>query len=248
MTEYKILCDIGENICFNIGGQSHAVDDSDIEKDNYLNRIYRIQFHKPPPKKRLEQVINAIRKRPEIGLRFYGNYSEDEIDWTQLVGIQDLVIDLWETNNLSAVSSLTGLKRLGISKNVKSKVSLSILAPLTNLELLFTSISKDIETIAKLTNLRAVSFNEIKNDNLDYLSDLNNLRTVWISLGSYHDFGALSEIQNLEKLRIHQVRGFDDETANFVLSKCKSLWALKLENLRHVTKLDFVEQISNLKY
>jgi hypothetical protein len=112
---YKILCDIGDNPNFLIGGQGKPVDFSEIEKSENLNRIYRFQFKQPPKNGQLEKVISAIKKRPEIELRFYGNYSEELIDWGSLTEIQNLQIDLWETIDLREISSLRNLKRLGIT-------------------------------------------------------------------------------------------------------------------------------------
>lgn len=244
----KILCDIGDKPNFLIGGQGKSVDFHEIDKSENLNRIYRFQFSQPPKKGQLERVITAIKKRPEIGLRFYGNYSEELVDWGSLTEIQNLQIDLWETKDLWEVSTLRNLKSLGITKNVKSKVSLKIVEPLQNLETFYTSISKDVEAISMLPNLEFLSLNEIKNDNLDFLTNLQNLKVIWISLGSYQNFSGLSQIENLQKLQVHQVRGFDSESINSILKNCGQLWALKLDNLKNITNLDFIPNMPKIKY
>lgn len=249
MTEnYKILCDIGDELMFSIGGQSKAVDFYELEKVEILNRIYRIQFNKAPKKQQLEQVINVINRRPEIELRFYGNYHESLIDWSKLTDIQSLQIDLWEIENLKEISQLSNLKRLGITKNVKSKVSLQILESLQNLETLYTSISKDVESISQLEKLKFISLNGIKHNDFSFLTKLKDLEILWLSLGSFKDFSGLANIKNLHKLWIHQVRGFESERINSVLQNCKELSALKFDNLKHITNLDFIPTSSNLKY
>ena len=245
---YKILCDIGDKPNFLIGGQGKSVDFSEIEKSENLNRIYRFQFKQPPKNGQLEKVISAIKKRPEIELRFYGDYSEKLIDWDCLTEIQNLQIDLWETSDLREISSLENLKRLGITKNVKSKVSLDILEPLQNLETFYTSISKDIEAISKLQNLKFLSLNEIKKDNLDFLTNLRNLKVLWLSMGSFTDFSSLAQIESLNKLQVHQVRGFDSKSINPILTSCGQLWALKLNNLKNITNLDFIPFMPKIKY
>lgn len=245
---YKILCDIGDKPNFLIGGQGKSVDFNEIEKSENLNRIYRFQFKQPPKNGQLDRVISAIKKRPEIELRFYGDYSEELIDWGSLTEIQNLQIDLWETNDLQEISGLSNLKRLGITKNVKSKVSLEILEPLQKLETFYTSISKDIETISKLPRLEFLSLNEIKNDNLDFLTKLKNLKTLWLSLGSFKDFSGLSKIENLQKLQVHQVRGFESEVINPILKDCSQLWALKLDNLKGIKNLDFIPSMTKIKH
>jgi len=248
MNNYKILCEIGDNISFNIAGKSHLVDFGDLEKDDNLSRIYRIQFHKTPKSADLEKVLIAITKNPDITLRFYGDYSEDLIDWDKISSIEKLSIDLWHINSLKGVSKLTKLKQLGLSKNVSSKVSLSIIEPLENLEILYTSISKDIEAVGKLKMLQVVSLYQIKHTDLNFLSHLNNLKTLYLSLGSYTSFNGLEKIENLENLSVQQVRGFDDEVCNDIIKKCKNLTALELDNLKHLTKLAFISDLPKLKY
>lgn len=245
---YKILCDIGDKPNFLIGGQGKSVDFNEIEKSENLNRIYRFQFKQPPQKGQLDRIISAIKKRPEIELRFYGDYSEELIDWGSLTEIQNLQIDLWETNDLQELSSLRNLRRLGITKNVKSKVSLEILEPLKNLKTFYTSISKDLETISKLPNLEFLSLNEIKKDNLDFLTNLKNLQDLWLSMGSFKDFLGLTQIESLKRLQVHQVKGFDSEIINPVLENCKQLLALKLDNLKGIKNLDFIPSMSKIKY
>ena len=104
-------------------------------------------------------MLNA---NPKIDLRFYGNYPENSINWKSLTLIENLYIDLWETKKLENLVYLTNLKKLGISKNVKSTVSLKIIENLEKLENLYTSISKDIDSIKNLENLKFLSLREIK--------------------------------------------------------------------------------------
>lgn len=244
----KILCDIEDKPNFLIGGQGNSVDFDEIDKTENLNRISCFQFRQPPKNEQLERVIFAIKKRPEIKLRFYGNYSEKLIDWGSLTEIQNLHIDLWETNDLREISKLRNLKKLGITKNVKSKVSLKIIESLQNLEVFYTSISKDVETISKLPNLKFLSLSEIKNENLEFLTKLNSLQVLWLSLGSINNFSGLARIENLQKLHVHQVRGFDSLSINPILESCGQLWALKLDNLKHIINLDFIPNMRKIRY
>lgn len=248
MTNLKILCDIHENINFIIGGTSKRVDISDLTVEDNIKRIYRIQFSQAPTTTHLLAALKVIECNPHIDLRFYGNYSEEQIEWSLLNSVERLQIDLWETKELKDVSQLTNLKRLSITKNVKSSVSLKILETLTNLQTLFTSISKDIETIGGLNQLHFLSLREIKTKNLDFLTQLEKLNTLWLSLGSYENFEAINQIKNLKKLSIHQVKGFDNINANETLAECKNLEALQLQDLKHIESLNFLKKLKLLKY
>jgi hypothetical protein len=248
MMQFKILCDINENINFIVGGTSKRADISDLKIEDNIKRIYRIQFSQVPTTMHLLAALKAIEINPDIDLRFYGNYPEEQIEWNLLDSVERLQIDLWETKELKQVSKLTKLKKLGITKNVKSSVSLTILENLINLQTLFTSISKDIQTITRLNQLHFLSLREIKTKNLDFLKPLQKLNTVWFSLGSHENFKAISEIQNLKKLSIHQVKGFDNISANETLSNCKNLEALQLQDLKHVQSLHFLTNLKSLKY
>jgi hypothetical protein len=244
----KILCDINDKINFNISGQSQSADIGDLTNPDNIKRIYRIQFSKEPSRQFLSTAVNIISNNPTIPLRFYGDYSEDKIDWESLQPIKKLQVDLWQTNKLAAISKLTGLTELGITKNVKSSVSLKILEPLTDLETLFVSIPKDIESISSLKNLKFLSLREIKTKDLNFISSLSELGELWLSLGSYDNFDAITKLPSLKRLSVHQVKGFDNETANNILSKCISLQYLQLQDLKHITALDFIAFLKNLRY
>ena len=248
MTNFKILCDINESINFLIAGASIRADISDLSIEDNIKRIYRIQFSQAPTRKILLAALKVIESNPQIVLRFYGNYFEEQIEWSLLSSVERLQIDLWETKELKQISRLTKLKTLGITKNVKSSVSLQILGTLTNLQTLFTSISKDVQVIGNLSHLECLSLRKIKTKNLDFLTHLRKLNTVSLSLGSYENFEAISEVQNLNKLSVHQVRGFDNKRADETLSKCESLDALQLQDLKHVASLNFLNNLKRLKY
>lgn len=244
----KILCNISDKISFNSGGQGQYADLKDLTDPDNIKRIYRIQFSQEPSRQILSTVIKVIADNPSISLRFYGDYSEDKIDWDSLQPIKKLHVDLWQTNKLAAISKMSGLTELGITKNVKSSVSLKILEPLADLTTLFVSISKDIESISSLKNLKFLSLHEIKTKDLNFISSLSKLEELWLSLGSYNNFDAITKLPSLKRLSIHQVKGFDNDIANSVLSKCSSLEYLQLQNLKHVSTLDFVGSLKNLKY
>jgi hypothetical protein len=226
------------------GGVSTFVSFDDLELT--AKNICRIQFPSKPIHSVLERVADLIVKNPHIVLRFYGNYTEDQIEWCLLRNIQKLHIDLWNTKSLNQISDLKHLKVLGISKNVHTSVSLNILRDLENIEELFTSISKDIHVVGSLKKLRLVSLSEIKTNNLDFLSGSDNLSELWLSLGSLRNFEGLSKIDKLSRLSIHQVRGFEDPMASFVLSSCRSLEYLELTNLTGIRSLDFIANLSAL--
>lgn len=244
----KILCNISDKIAFNSGGQGHYADLKELADPEIIKRIYRIQFSQAPDKQILSAVVKILADNPSIPLRFYGDYSEDKIDWDSLQPIKKLQVDLWQTNKLAAISKLTGLTELGITKNVKSSVSLKILEPLVDLETLFVSISKDIESISSLKNLKFLSLREIKTKDLNFISSLSKLEELWLSLGSYDNFDAITKLPSLTRLSIHQVKGFDNQTANNILSKCDSLQYLQLQDLKHITSLDFIAFLKNLRY
>lgn len=244
--EYVILCDIGDETSFNIAGKNYVVDFNEIEK--YLHRIYRIQFKRIPKTKQLEKVVELVKKKPTIDLRFYGDYPEESINWEILTDITNLQIDLWHIKTLNQISSLTKLKKLSINKMVSSKVSLSIIEPLQNMEILYTSVSKGIETVGLIKNLRFLSLREIKHNDLDFLKGNQQLKELWMSFGSFNNFKGISYLQELEKLNLHQVRGLDNSTAKDIINDENKIWALKLEDLKHLTNLDFIAKMKKLIY
>lgn len=244
----NILCNIGDDIVLNLGGKSEVIKLQELSNPEKISKIYRIQFSNKPQQKHLHFITNLLKDNTEIDLRFYGNYSEDSIDWQSLSIIENLQIDLWETKELKDLIYLKNLKKLGISKNLKSTVSLNIISKLYKLEYFYTSISKDIESVENLKNLKFLSLREIKAKNIDFIIDLQNLNYVSISLGSYENMDGLTLLKNLEKLSIHQIRNFTDEQLNSVLSNCTKLKALELQNLKSLKNLYFLKKLTELEY
>lgn len=241
-----ILCDIGDKIKFLTGGQGQEVTIDDLSKSDNIERIYAIQFHKAPKDEQLKKVVETIQRDPRIGLRFYGDYSEKSIDWTLLTKIQKLSVNLWNTESLDAIGNLTNLKELSLTKEVKSKVSLKIIKDLHNLETLFTSVSKNVESVGELKNLKFLSLREIKNKSLDFTSNLANLEELWISLGSYEDFNGLTK--TLRKLSVHQVKGINDNTMTKMLETLNDIQAMELQNLKHIETIDFLSRQQRLSF
>ncbi|OYU79017.1 MAG: hypothetical protein CFE23_16020 [Flavobacterium sp. BFFFF1] len=244
----KILCNITDDITFISGGNGVNVNLDDLKNPEYIDRIYRIQFNQEPDPKILSVVAKIIAENPHITLRFYGNFPESKIDWDMLHSVERLQIDLWETKSLKSISSLTNLVLLSIHKNVKSSVSLKILEPLQNLEILFTSLSKDVDSLQRIKNLRFLSLREVKSKNLDFLSYLDRVQELWLSLGSIDDFEGVSKLENLKKLSLHQVRGLNNDSSEKLFTNNNCIQYLQLQNLKHLTKIDFVAKMTNLKY
>ena len=244
----NILCNIGDEIVLNLGGKSEVIHLEELRNPEKLSKIYQIQFSKEPQKKYFNFIVNLLKDNTEIDLRFYGNYLENTIDWESLKFIEKLQIDLSETKDLKDLIYLKNLKQLGITKNVKSTVSLKVIANLDKLEYLFTSISKDIQTVENLKNLKFLSLREIKTKNIDFIANLENLNSVSLSLGSYGNIDGITSLKNLEKLAIHQIRNFSDEQLNSILSKCTDLKALELQNLKGLENLYFLKELKKLQY
>ncbi|WP_221258270.1 hypothetical protein [Flavobacterium okayamense] len=241
----NILVDIKDSkILFLTGGKSIVSSMSEVitHKDNIL----KIQFSSAPDNILLKEVSLLIKKNPHINLRFYGNYSEDQIKWEFLSEIEGLNIDLWETKNLNEIKNLKNLKRLGITKNVKSSVSLKIIENLKELEILFTSISKDIEAIGDLKKINLLSLSEIKTNDLSFLSNNINLSKLFISLGSIKDISGISKLKNLNTLSIHQLKQFDENAANSLISNNSSIENLELMNLVNLSNFEFISNFKNL--
>lgn len=93
----NILCNIDDEVVLSCGGKSEIVSFTELENPEILSKIYRIQFSKEPKPEYLNFVATLLKLNSEIDLRFYGNYSENSIDWKSLSFIEKISIDLWET-------------------------------------------------------------------------------------------------------------------------------------------------------
>jgi len=212
-----------------------------------------------------------IANRPDISIRLF-HFIKDICDLSVLELISDvekLTIDcVDEVKNIQCLSSLKKLKsfsvgiynlesfeclnnipqnleELYLDQTKSKKPDLNVLEKFENLKVLsVVGHTKNIHTISKLINLRALNFRTVKAENLDFLKGLNKLQVLDVRQGSVKDVSVLKELKQLKYLELWQVRGIED--VDFI-SYMIDLETLFLQSLNKVNSLPCFNNLNSLK-
>jgi hypothetical protein len=105
--------------------------------------------------------------------------------------------------DISYLSELTNLTRIGLSNSTISDIS--ILKNLTKLEGigLFSTQIEDISALKNLTNLERLLLDDAKIVDLTPLSNLTKLKYLWLNKNYIEDISPLNSLVNLDKLRVY---------------------------------------------
>lgn len=145
----------------------------------------------------------------------------------------------------SIVESVQGLAFLSLGEFKKKSVSLqplSALAALRSLSLVRNK--KDFEVIAGLGALRDLSLTGYQQAQLEVVSELSQLESLYLGFGSFSHLGPLSALKKLSSLEILWVKGLQDLAA---VEEMLSLEFLGLGTLKKVDRLPALARLKKLK-
>mgnify|MGYP001012898408 CR=1 FL=1 len=244
---------------------------SDIPKILTEKNIWALQLYqfKNPNKQTWEVLNEFFGKHPEIGLRVVWGDNQDLVFYKEIPNIRNFTISSYNTKDYSMLLSNTELKHLSIGETKSTAVDLSFIKELKRLESLYVDgMKKGLNNVKHLNKLNSLTFRGVKLDNLDFLSDMNNLQELHILYGSYKNLDSVSRLKRLKSIefsRVRQIPNFDflnslenlekiefegmsrmDEIPNlFNLRKLKSI---HISNNLRLKNIKSVGQIPNLKF
>ncbi|WP_209402921.1 hypothetical protein [Pseudozobellia sp. WGM2] len=170
------------------------------------------------------------------------SYNLDHI--TKLSNLKGLSLFLPKTTDLTFLPS--NLNWLNIGEFDSKKVSLKPIATLD--KLLFLSLvknSNDIAELSKLTQLRQASFSGYKLNQLEFVSELIELESLYLGFGGGENINFLNALRSLKKLDILRIRSLFDIS---VISRLSELECLKIEDQAQITELPDFSNLKNLKH
>jgi hypothetical protein len=185
---------------------------------------------------------------PSVHVRRYSNF-EPLADLTFLrffPATTAVQIDVYHLRSLDGIEFLSPrLRQLALDETESKRFSLSFLSRFRRLQnLSLHSLSKDLEVIGELTQLKYLNLRSIPLSNLDVLRPLHKLETLSLQLGGTRNLEALASLPELKVLNLWRINGLDDLTA---VSKLEALQYLHLEDLSLVKKLPSLRAMSNLR-
>ncbi len=219
-----------------------------IKKVIYSKNVYSLNFDFKQTIQTWKIINKIIAENPKLLIVLnYCNYElKDLLFLKHLTNVEYLRIDYFWGTDISPIAYLKKLKHLIFRCSFSSvKVRLK---PLTNLkELRYLEIYniKDIEEIANFKNLTRISLHNLKTDNLNFMSALENLEEIAL-YGSHKilDYTGLYKLQKLKKAFINW--NYKNITAEF-LSHLVYLEDLTLLNFSVLRKFPSLEKLTKLK-
>ncbi|MES2617947.1 MAG: hypothetical protein V4613_08710 [Bacteroidota bacterium] len=242
------------------------ITDDNIEWLCQNTELEDIQFEKQPHDSAFKKLNEKLFKlKPNIKLRlftFFNDGSWSDLSFLKyLDNLEHLTLDFNIAENLNNIRYLNNLKSLSFSSN-NPKLSLTPLLELNHLVSLYTSAKfNDFEKIAKISTVENLYVSSIKENQLDVLIQLPNLKDLSLGYGGIKDLSKLTKLNKLKRLELSALRSIEnihfvsdltsiEHLSIIMLSKLKCLpnfsKCLSLKSI-FIDVLNKLENIENLK-
>jgi hypothetical protein len=209
------------------------------------------QFCTPLSESELRRLAAYLREYPSLQLSVYGNGLHSPVPDLEFLRdfsfLTKLSVNIWTLPNLDGLRHLSParLTHLSLWSTKKKRNSLSILEPFTALrQLSVDGHAKDFEALASLRELRSLSLRSITVPTLRPLVELNELRSLTISLGGTTALDELARIEKLAFLELTMIRGLADLRVLAEIATLEHLW---LRSLKHVDRLPSFRSSAQLR-
>lgn len=155
-----------------------------------------------------------------------------------LTNLQSLTVDMFKNDQLKELNEHVKLKVLGLGGH---GISVKPITQQTSLEELFLfGKLKDVESIASMKRLKKVTFSQITLKNLDFLTELDELRELNFILGSASNYEQLPNIGRIESLSFGRVMQLTTDHL-LPINRMKYLKKLSFRTQPHLTDLDWLK-------
>lgn len=222
---------------------------SDIPKIISEKNIHSLQLYTfENPKKQTWKTLNEFYKQyPNIGLRVLWYDSQYLSFYDEIPNVRKFTIASYNTKDYSKLLSNTKLKHFGIEETKSKAVDLSFIKEFKDLESLYVDgMKKGLENVKYLKKLKTLTFRGVKMDDLDLLSDLNNLEELNLLFGSYKNLESVSKLKQLKSIefsRVRQIPNFDFLNSLENLEKIEFEGMSKMEQIPNLSKLTKLKRI-----
>lgn len=222
---------------------------SDIPKIISEENIHSLQLYTfENPKKETWETLNEFYKQyPDIRLRVLWYETQDLSFYKEIPNVRKFTIASYNTKDYSPLLSNTKLKHFGIEETKSTAVDLSFINEFKDLESLYVDgMKKGLENVKYLKKLKVLTFRGVKMDNLEFLSDLNNLEELNLLFGSYKNLESITKLKQLKSIefsRVRQIPNFDFLNSLENLEKIEFEGMSKMEEIPNLSKLKKLKSI-----
>ena len=193
----------------------------------------------------LDDTFNLINSRllpsiknPTFHVVLNGHGAVNDLKCLRLLtNLKSLTVDMFRNDQLKELNQYAKLEVLGLGGH---GISVKPIAQQTNLEELFLfGKLKDVESISAMKWLKKVTFSQIILKNLDFLTDLEELRELNFMLGGATNYEQLPNIGRIETLSFGRVRQLTIDNL-LPINRMKYLKNLSFHTQPHLTDLDWL--------
>ena len=206
-----------------------------------------VQFDAPLTDADFAKLLGFMERYPHVPLRIYGHYgvSTDLAFLKWFPGIRGFQVDVYDLEDLEGLSHLPdSLEFLSIGQT-KRRLSLKPIGRFSKLrDLALEGHDKDIDVIARFSNLVYLTLRSITLPDLGLLQELGSLRSFALKLGGTRDLSFLPGLRNLRYLELWMVRGLADVEPVRELANLRFLF---LQDLKHVASLPSLGPLAALR-
>lgn len=152
-----------------------------------------------------ESTLNIIKNMTNLtNLNLRGNELGNSISALgSLTSLKKLYLENNHISDITAIGNLTSLETLDLANNIIKDIS--PIANLTNLKQLYlsTNVIEDIAPISGLSNLVDLNISTNRIENIDALSNLSGLKKIILSNNRITDISALKNFTTLDECNLY---------------------------------------------
>lgn len=192
------------------------------------------------------ELINSrllpLSKNPTFRVILNGSRAVHNLNCLRfLTNLRSLTVDMFKNDQLKELNRYAKLEVLGLGGH---GISVKPITQQTGLEELFLfGKLKDVESISSMKRLKKVTFSQITLKNLDFLTELDDLRELHFMLGSATNYDQLPNIGKIESLSFGHVRQLTTDHL-LPITRMKYLKKLGFHTQPHLTDLDWLKDKS----
>jgi len=177
-------------------------------------------------------------KNPTFHVIMNGHDAVQDLKCLRLLtNLKSLTVDMFKSDQLKELNLYAKLEALGLGGH---GISVKPITQQTSLEELFLfGKLKDVESISSMKGLKKVTFSQISLKNLDFLTELDELRELNFMLGSASNYEQLPNIGRIEHLSFGRVRHLTIDHL-LPINRMKYLKKLSFHTQAHLTDLDWL--------
>lgn len=164
--------------------------------------------------------------------------------------LESLSVGIWQLEDFDFLNDISPrLRSLALHQTRSKKPNLALLQRFLELDTIYLEgQQKDIDVLARLSELKDVTLRSISTAGLDYLKPLRNMWSLDIKLGGIRDLSAIRGMANIKYLELWQVKGLSDVSVIGELPGLQNLFLQSLPNVHALPSLSLLYSLRRIEF